>query len=207
MSLAGKESNIDNKPMRPKSFLTYFLLCAIPLFMLAELNYWNSTRSVDSAVSTIAQNDLNAFAGAVDELLDENQKSMLQLAIAPAARDVINRLDIERATGVPQPPLPMLNSLPKLATSLHELTLYDQTKSPLWNQLKNGEWSYSRGFNHAVVPQPDERVWTQQGNACIEQLHSPSATLQYTVPIHDEKGTGVVGAAVAIVDLASVFSD
>ena len=69
--------------MRPKPFLTYFLLCAIPFLLLAELNYWNGTRSVDSTVSTIAQNDLNAFSGAVDELLEENRKSMLQLAIAP----------------------------------------------------------------------------------------------------------------------------
>src|ERR1700745_723526 len=100
--------------MRPKSFLTYFILCAIPFFLLAEFNYWNSTRSVDTAAGTFAQNDLNAFSGAVDELIDEHRKSMLQLAITPAARNVINRLDIERATGTPPPPLAILNSLPKL---------------------------------------------------------------------------------------------
>ncbi|HXR99713.1 MAG TPA: ATP-binding protein [Pyrinomonadaceae bacterium] len=190
--------------MRPKSFLTYFLLCAIPLFLLAELGYWNSTRSIDASVGTIAQNDLNAFSGAVDELLDENQKSMRQLAIAPAARDVVNRVESETA---PQPPLPILNSLPKLGSSLHELTLYDHTKNALWNQLPNGEWAYARGFNQSVALQPDEHVWTQLGNVCLEQLHSPSATLQYTVPIHDEKGTIVVGAAAAVLDLASVFYD
>ena len=188
--------------MRPKSFLTYFLLCAIPLFLLAELGYWNATRAIDASVGTIAQNDLNAFSGAVDELLDENQKSMRQLAIAPAAREVVNRVEGETA---PQPPLPILNSLPKLGASLHELTLYDQTKSALWNQLPNGEWAYARGFNHPVALQPDEHVWTQLGNVCLEQLHSPSATLQYTVPIHDEKGTIVVGAAAAVLDLTSVF--
>jgi signal transduction histidine kinase len=193
--------------MRPKSFLTYFLLCAIPLFLLAELNYLNSTRSVESAVSTIAQNDLNAFSGAVDELLEENKKSMLQLAIVPAARDAISRRDIESATGTPQPPLPILNSFPKLGGSLHELTLYDITKRPLWHQLLNGEWVYARKFNYAVAAQPDEQVWTQQGNVCVEQFHGPSLTVQYSVPIHDEKGTGVIGAAVAVLDLAAVFFD
>ena len=132
--------------MRPKSFLTYFILCAIPLLLLAGLNYWNGTRTVDSTVGTIAQNDLNAFSGAVDELLDENQKSMLQVAMAPATR-VINRLDLETAAGTPQIPLPILNSLPKLGGSLHDLTIFDNTRSPLWNQLGNGEWAYSRGFN------------------------------------------------------------
>lgn len=190
--------------MRPKSFLTYFLVCAIPLFLLAELGYWNSTRSVDASVGTIAQNDLNAFSGAVDELLDDNQKSMRQLAIAPAARNVVNRVESETA---PQPPLPILNSLPKLGSSLHELTLFDHTKLALWNQLPNGEWAYARGINHPVTLQPHEHVWMQLGNVCLEQLHSPSATLQYTVPIHDENGTIVVGAAAAVLDLASVFLD
>ena len=193
--------------MRPKSFLTYFILCAIPLLLFAGLNYWNGTRSVDTAVSTIAQSDLNAFSAAVDEILNENQKSMLQLAIVPAARNVISRVDNEIATGTPQPPLPLLHSLPKIGDSLHELTLYDSTRKPLWSQLENGEWAYARGFNYAVAAQPDERVWTQQGNFCHEQLHGPSATVQYSVPIHDEKGTAVVGAAVAVADLESVFSN
>ena len=190
--------------MRPKPFLTYFLLCAIPLFLLAALNYWNANKSVDSAVSTIAQNDLNAFSGAVDELLDENKKSMLQLAIAPDARKAITNFDIERATALP---LSNLNSLPKPGGLLHELTLYDHTKYPLWVQFENVGWAYGRGFNRPPLPQPDERVWTQQGNVCTEQLNGPSATLQYSVPIHDEKGTEVVGAAVAVVDLAAVFSE
>ena len=84
--------------MRPKPFLTYFLLCAIPLFLLAGLNYWNATRSVESSVSAIAQNDLNAFSGAVNELLDENQKRILQFAIAPSVRELITRTDVTRSS-------------------------------------------------------------------------------------------------------------
>jgi signal transduction histidine kinase len=193
--------------MRPKSFLTYFLLCAIPLLLLAELNYWNGTRSVNSTISTIAQNDLNTFSAAVDELLDENQKSILQLAIAPPARNIVTNTDVGLASGDSQPPLPILHQLPRLSGSFHNLTLYNRFKNPLWTQLDNGEWAYGRGFNNPVVPQPDERVWSQQGNASFEQIHVPSAALHYSVPIHDEKGTSVVGAAVAVIDLASVFSD
>ena len=185
--------------MRPKPSLTYFLLCAIPLFLLAGINYWNGTRSVDASVSAIAQNDLNAFSAAVDELLDENQKSILQLAIDPRTREVVT-------SSATEPP-PILNSLPRLGASFHHLTLFNSSKNALWTQLDNGEWAYGRGFNNPVVPQPDERVWGQQGNASLEQLHGPSATLQHSVPIHDERGTGVVGAAVATLDLASVFSD
>jgi len=193
--------------MRPKSFLTYFLLCAIPLLLLAELNYWNGKRTADSAVGAIVQNDLNAFSAGLDELLDENQKSLLQLAIVPASRDIVTRTDVESATGKPQPPLELLHSLPKLGGSFHQLTLYNNAKTPLWTKLDNGDWAYCRGFNTPALPQPDDRVWTQQGNVCFEQVHSPSATLQYSVPIHDEKGTGVVGATVAVLDLVSVFSE
>ena len=38
---------------RPKSFLTYFLLCAIPLLLLAGLNYWNGLRTVDSTLGAV----------------------------------------------------------------------------------------------------------------------------------------------------------
>ncbi|HKU78081.1 MAG TPA: ATP-binding protein [Pyrinomonadaceae bacterium] len=184
--------------MRPKSFLTYFLLCAIPLFLLATLNYWNGARSVDATVSSIAQNDLNAFSGAVDEILEENQKSILQLAIAPAARDAVTTTDAE--TAIPQ-------SLPRMGGSFRNLTFFNSAKNALWTQLDNGAWVNCRGLNPPVVPQPDEHVWTQQGNVSFEQPDTQSASLKYSVPIHDEKGTGVVGAAVAMVDLASVFSE
>ncbi len=189
--------------MRPKPFLTYFLLCAIPLLLLAALNYWNGTRSVDSTVSTIAQNDLNAFSASVDELLDENQKSILQLAIAPATRDLIT--STERASVTPLFP-PALLQLPKLGGSLHQLTIYNSAKMSLWT-VENGDWVYTRLFSTRPLPQPDERVWSQQGNVSLEQSGSAPGTLQYSVPIHDDKGTLVVGAAVAVLDLASVFGD
>ena len=193
--------------MRPKSFLTYFLLCAIPLLLLAALNYWNGVRSVDFTVSTIVQNDLNAFSGSVDDLLDENRKSMLQLAIAPETRSIINRTSAQLATATPQGPLPTPQSLPELGKSFRSLTLFNSLKRPLWTQINRGEWVPDLGFTNPHGPQPDEAVWSQQGNVCFEQANISSATLQYSVPIHDEKGTAVVGAAVAVLDLTSVFSD
>ena len=63
-----------------KPFLTYFLICAVPLLLLAALNYWNTTRSVDNAVNTIVQNDLNSFLVTVDRLLDDQGKEVMRLA-------------------------------------------------------------------------------------------------------------------------------
>ncbi len=180
--------------MRPKPFLTYFLLCAIPLLLLAALNYWNGTRTVDSTVGAIVQNDLNTFSGAVDELLDESQKRILQLAITPAVRSAV------LSDGPPQPP-----SRPDLGESFQSLTLYNNSKTPVWNRQATGEWVDSRSLS--IKPQPDQRVWEQQGNVVIQNPDSKLGTLEYSVPIHDEKGTAVVGAAVAVLDLASVFSN
>lgn len=195
--------------MRPKSFLTYFFLCAIPLFLLAGLNYWNGTRTVDSNVSTIAQNDLNAFSGAINELLDENQESILEFAIAPSVRDLIIRTDVGNgvAADVSKLPFNTLTSLPKLSPAFHNLTLYNQSKTPLWTLPDNSGWIYGLGFNLPAVPLPDERVWAQQGNASFETYPSPFATQEFSVAIHDEKGTHVIGAAVATLHLDSVFSD
>src|ERR1051326_9441175 len=66
--------------LRSKPFLTYFLICAVPLLLLAALNYWNATRSVDNTVATIMQNDLNSFTTVVDQILDEQGKKVLQIA-------------------------------------------------------------------------------------------------------------------------------
>lgn len=185
--------------MRPKPFLTYFLLCAIPLLLLAALNYWNGTRTVNATVSTIAQNDLNAFSAAVDELLDEHQKSILQLAITPATRELISRTDLE--------PAEISYPLPHFGRSFNELTLYNQSKTPVWSQREKGTWINSTILKNSLRSLPDDRVWNQQGNVAFEQVLSPYPNLQYSVPVHDEKGASVIGAIVARLDLGSVFVD
>ncbi|HEX7774223.1 MAG TPA: hypothetical protein VF435_17490, partial [Pyrinomonadaceae bacterium] len=62
---------------RRKPFLTYLGLCAIPLLLLAGLNYWNGLRSVDSTTSAIVQNDLHAFNVAIDAELRERKSDFL----------------------------------------------------------------------------------------------------------------------------------
>jgi signal transduction histidine kinase len=198
--------------MRPKPFLTYFLLCAIPLFLLAALSYWNGTRSVDASIGAIAQNDLNAFSAAVDELLDENQNSILQFAIAPSVRELVTTTDVGpgRPPDFSQLPNDALTSLPKVAPSFRYLSLYGGSKVLLWFQFDDGSWHSATDFGfHGFpgLPQPDERVWAQQGNVSFEQADTQSPTLKYSVPVHDEKGTAIVGAAAASVDLTSVFSE
>src|ERR1043166_8905735 len=75
--------------MRPKPFLTYFILCAIPLLLLAGLNYWNGVRTVNSTLGTIVQNDLNSFNVAVDEVLNERKHEILGFAIKSVVQNTL----------------------------------------------------------------------------------------------------------------------
>src|SRR6185295_10046131 len=79
---------------RPKPFLTYFAWCAIPLLLIAGLNYWNSIRNINSTISSVVQGDLNSFNVTVDEILRDKEHSMLRLALSPNVhRAVTNKVD------------------------------------------------------------------------------------------------------------------
>src|ERR1044071_7982573 len=76
--------------LRSKPFLTYFLICAVPLLLLAALNYWNGTRSVHATVETIVEDDLHSFTAGSNEVLDDRGSSLLRTAIAPDIQRVTN---------------------------------------------------------------------------------------------------------------------
>ncbi|HKN82709.1 MAG TPA: hypothetical protein VJW17_04710, partial [Pyrinomonadaceae bacterium] len=87
--------------MRPKSFLTYFVLCAIPLLLLAGLNYWNGIRTVNSTLDVIAQHDLNRFNVAADEIIRDRKNTILGLAVVPEMQQaVVNKSQSLPFTGL-----------------------------------------------------------------------------------------------------------
>lgn len=176
--------------IRPKPFLTYFVLCAIPLLLLAGLNYWNGLRTVDSTIGAIVQHDLNSFNVAVDEVIREQESALLRLAMTPDVQQIVadkNGTDASR-----------LNSLVDLSGYFTSLTLFDRDRQPLSFRIANSR--------PASVPPPDQRVWGLQGNVLLDNPGHPSATLEYTAPIHDENGPNNVGALVGVLDLDSVFA-
>ena len=95
---------------RRKPFLTYFSLCAIPLLLLAGLNYWNALRSVDSITGAIVQNDLNAFNLAVDAELRQRKSDILRLSMMPEVQAIVS--DKERVDPYPQGMFITLKMLP-----------------------------------------------------------------------------------------------
>ncbi|HEU4507528.1 MAG TPA: ATP-binding protein, partial [Pyrinomonadaceae bacterium] len=181
---------------RQRPFLTYFILCAIPLLFFAALNYWNGITRVDATLSTVAQDGLNAFNAGVDQVLDENGKAVLQLALRREVRHVAtnkteddaNRLNID------------------LDRHFQSLALFDRDRQPLWFRNANTEWkSWNAGTRPPNLPQPHDGVWGMQGNSRLEKPGSSPSTHEFTAPVHDEGGA-FAGAVVGVLDLDSVFA-
>ncbi|HKP84002.1 MAG TPA: ATP-binding protein [Pyrinomonadaceae bacterium] len=174
---------------RPKSFLTYFVLCAIPLLLLAGLNYWNGIRAVDSTLGAAAQDDLNLFNAAVDDVIGEQEQALLGLAInSDVQRQLIDKNgDVSRLT-----------SLLDLSRCFKSLTLFDRDRQALPVRIAN--------TRPANLPQPDQRVWGQYGSILLDKPGDSPSTLQYTTPIQSENGATNIGTLVGVLDLQRVFA-
>jgi len=193
--------------LRRKSFLTYFALCAAPLLLLAGINWWNGFRAVDSTVSSIVQEDLNSFTAGVEEVLQDQGNAMLRLALMR---------NIQQAVAQPENPQRQtagssLKSVLDLRRDFQSLALFDRNRQPLWfgthsTQWENWDKSNSPSGN---IPQPDERIWNAKGNVLLDRpgtLPSNAKSLEYTVPVLNESGSGNDGALVGVLDLESIFS-
>ena len=184
---------------RPKPFLTYFILCAIPLLLLAGLNYWHGIRTVESNISSIVQGDLNSVNVTVDEILRDKERSVLRLALTPDVQRVVtNETDVNLS--------PLHGDLDP---HFQSLSLFGADRQPLWFRPRDKtEWkSWIPGSNRpADLPQPDQRVWVTQGNVCIERPGTAPATFEISTPIHGDKGMANIGALVGALDLDAVFA-
>src|SRR5689334_20906682 len=178
--------------MRPKPFLTYFILCAIPLLLLAALNYWNGVRTVDSTLATIVQNDLNSFNSAVDEVLDERKHELLGFAIKRVVQNTLAKKERNEIAA-------------DFSAYFQSVTLFDNDRKPFCFQKGSGEWTFTN-LESASLPPPDQRLWTSPGNTLFESPGSTAATMIYSAPVNDEKSGSNLGAVVGVLDLQRVFA-
>jgi signal transduction histidine kinase len=194
--------------MRPKPFLTYFILCAIPLLLLAALNYWNGVRTADSTLSTIVQNDVNSLNGAVDEVLNERVHEILGFTIKGVVQKLLSqkqRNEIDPASNYEQ----MLDTRMRLKSAgdfsdyFQTLALFTNDRRPLCFLKGPGEWTFT-SLDSANLPQPEQEVWTTPGNRLFQSAgHAP---IIYSAPVNDEKTGANLGAVVGVLDLQRVFA-
>ncbi len=188
-----------------KPFLTYFLICAVPLLLLAALNYWNGIRSVNATVEALVQDDLHAFTASANDVLEDRGSSLLRTAITP---------DIQRVASDPSFRRSAHASLKSLWEHgyFKNLALFDRNRQPLWFATSTQQWQFwETTVDNTVrsqLPLPDDRVWTAPGSVLLERPieNGPNAGLELAVPLHAENGVGNEGALVAIIDLPQVFS-
>lgn len=193
--------------LRHKPFLTYFALCATPLLLLAALNWWNGYRSVDATVSSIVQEDLNSFTAGVDQVIRDQENAILRLALMRNIQQAVAQPSSDKTQSAGS----TLKSVLDLRSHFQSLALFDRNRHPLWFGTHGTQWENWDRSNSvpANIPQPDDRIWTAKGNVLLDRpgtLPSAGASLEYTVPIHNESGTGNEGALVGVVDLESIFS-
>lgn len=191
--------------LRRKPFLTYFALCAVPLLLLAGLNWWNGYRSVDSTIRSVVQEDLNSFTAGVDQAINDQESTILRLAM---------RRDIQQSVVQPsqsQNASSSLKSVLDQPSHFQSLALFDRNRHALWYGTHSTQWENwdkSNTFS-GNIPQPDDRIWTAKGNVLLDRpgtLPSNAKSLEYTLPVHNETGTGNDGALVGVLDLESIFS-
>ncbi|HSE16784.1 MAG TPA: ATP-binding protein [Pyrinomonadaceae bacterium] len=191
--------------MRRKPFLTYFLLCAIPLLLLAGLGYWNGLRSVDSTTAAFVQADLNALNVAIDKELRECKSDFLKLTIMKDVQSLVDKKAHEQDVW-PQGMFITLKTLPELR-EFQSLALFDSARNPYCVRIGDASWTCPQSFVQINVPQPDPHVWELQGNVLTpEKVGETAATVEISAPIHDENGTRNVGALAGVLNLESVFA-
>ena len=174
---------------RPRPLLTYFVLGAIPLLLLAGLNYWNGIRAVDSTLSAAVQDDLDSFNVGVDDVIAEQERVIMGLAL---------NSDVQQQLTDKSGDLTRLTSHLDLNRCLKSLTVFDLDRQALPIRIANSQ--------PANAPQPDQRVWGLQGNILLDKPGDSPSTVQYTTPIHSENGATNIGALVGVLDLHSVFT-
>src|ERR1051325_2621290 len=124
---------------RRKPFLTYFVASAIPLLLLAGLNYWNGLRSVDATVSTTVQNDLNALNVGIDNALRERKSDFLRLSMMDALPYLT---EIEHTPTKPaQADILKVKQLPELSREFQTLIVFDIEHHPRLVRQGEGEWT------------------------------------------------------------------
>ncbi len=197
--------------MRPKPLLTYFILCAIPLLLLAGLNYWNGVRTVNSTLSTIVQNDLNSFNSAANDVLERRRQDIAGLAIGNVVQNILLKKEsneIDPATNYEQmmDARMRLKGAADLTSSFLTMAVFGNDRKPFCFRFSGDEWTFTN-INSAELPQPDQRVWTATGTQLFENPSSIPQFFEYTVTVHDDKTGRLLGAIVGTFDLGGVFDD
>jgi signal transduction histidine kinase len=75
---------------RTKLFLTFLVVCLLPLLLLALVNYWIVARSAGNKLTIDHQRELADFKSEVSRLLDQDQNELLKLGQSQAVQHYLS---------------------------------------------------------------------------------------------------------------------
>ena len=215
--------------IRPKSFLIYLVICLAPLLLLTAVSYWNAIRVIDTAVGGDLQDHLNSFTSGIDDILRDQEKEVMKLALAQPVRQFVAtkknanqsflfspdmKVPAEDRDSLPSDLQTTIGDVLNRSGHLISLALFDRNERPLLvaERASRSEMSppiFRTNDFSPGQPRPDERVWGIQGNVLLTKsitLAPAGASLQYTVPIFDEARGSTIAALVGVLALDPVFS-
>ncbi len=136
--------------IRPKLFLTFLVICLVPLVLLASINYWNGVRIAQAALEREQASRSAALKSSISKLFDQNQKEQGSAAAASNSERVL--ADARRA-GWHDLTIAVL--LATLAATL--LTLYCQRQARGLERVTEGVAAIAKGkLDHRIELQSSD---------------------------------------------------
>ena len=75
--------------IRPKLFLTFLVLCLVPLLLLALIGYWHTVRIAETAIKQREEQTQNTNRSAISELLNETENANAKAAASTSAEQLL----------------------------------------------------------------------------------------------------------------------
>lgn len=136
--------------VRPKLFLTFLVICLVPLVLLASINYWYGVRIAQAALEREQASRSAALKNSISELFDQNQKEPSSATATSNSERVI--LDARQA-GWRELIIAVL--LATLAATL--LTLYFQRQARGLERVTEGVEAIAKGkLDHRIELQSSD---------------------------------------------------
>jgi signal transduction histidine kinase len=203
--------------IRRKRFLTFFVLCAIPLILLVGINYWNGVRATESTLRRNLEYSRDNLVQDLQDDLSEHENDLLVLARSQKLQIYLSaqeNLPLTDAT-LPVEVRSAVSALLSNRGNFGSIALFVHKRQVFFAERElAGQDTQVPVFHFgAFLPgqvQPNENVWSAtKSNPLRSHIITSSlgASLPLTVPVFSQdQESGPLGALVGEVVLDSIFS-
>lgn len=204
-----------------RRLLTRFVICLLPLLLLATVNYWNGLRAVEQTLDTSLQDNVNALTGEADSRLRQNETDLTRFSLSTRIQEILNspaagqterrQQEVKSSGKIVALPAELRDSFVSMFSAnshLVRLTLIDARGA----QILSAERGPQAGDTPVLINSDNKVTPESRGsfNAVLSKQRSATVTennFKITIPIVQERGQNVVGALAGETDLAGVFED